>query len=89
MFIIKQAFYLVQIIFLAMSVSAFVPVSVVSMFRGRRAMIYMAAITRMMPVVAGRSIVWRPGDNEIAEKLSLRITTADNYYSGLMPASAG
>jgi len=52
-------------------------------------MIYMAAITRMMPVVAGRSIVWRPGDNEIAEKLSLRITTADNYYSGLMPASAG
>ena len=68
-----------------MSVSAFV--SVVSMFVGRRAMIDMTAIVGAMPVVVVRSVVWRPGDNEVAKEVRLR-TARDHYKSGVVPASS-
>jgi len=63
-------------------------VSVVPMFRGRRAMIYMTAIVRSLPVVVVRSRVWRPGDNEVGKKVRLMIT-GDHYEPGLMPSSPG
>ena len=69
-----------------MSVSAFV--SVVSMFVGRRAMIDMTAIVGTMPVVVVRSVVWRPGDNEVAKEVRLR-RTVYHHESGVMPASPG
>ena len=68
-----------------MSVSAFV--SIVSMFVGRRAMIDMTAIVGTMPVVVVRSVVWRPGDNEVAKEVRLR-TARDHYKSGVVPASS-
>jgi hypothetical protein len=68
-----------------MSVSPFV--SVVSMFRGLMAMIYMTATLRSMSGVVVRPIVWRPRDNEVTKGLSPRITV-DNNDSGLMPPSS-
>lgn len=69
-----------------MSGSAFVFVN--SMFAGRRAMINMTAIAGTMPVVVVRSVVWRPGDNEVAKEVRLMITI-DQYESGVVPASSG
>lgn len=68
-----------------MSGSAFVSVN--SMFAGRRAMIDMTAIAGTMPVVVVRSVVWRPGDNEVAKEVRLMITI-DQYESGVVPASS-
>ena len=51
-------------------------------------MIDMTAIAGTMPVVVVRSVVWRPGDNEVAKKVRLMITI-DQYKSGVVPASSG
>ena len=69
-----------------MSGSAFVFVN--SMFAGRRAMINMTAIAGTMPVVVVRSVVWRPGDNEVAKEVRLR-RTVYHHESGVVPASPG
>ena len=51
-------------------------------------MIDMTAIVGTMPVVVVRSVVWRPGDNEVAKEVRLR-TARDHYKSGVVPASSG
>ena len=48
----------------------------------------MTAIVGTMTVVAVRSVVWRPDDNEVAKEVRLRTVRA-HYKSGVVPASSG
>jgi len=42
----------------------------------------MTAIVGMMPVVVVRSVVWRPGDNEVAKEVRLRRTVYHHESGG-------
>ena len=66
-----------------MSLSEFV--SIVSMFVGHRAIIYMTAIVGTIQIVVLMSVLWRPRDKDVAKEVRMR-TARNHYKSGVVTA---